>query len=82
MAHARGDRGAPSSVATGGFYQHSFDRSEQMNLVRVLLPADAGIFPEISAGQHRFTVRFLRWRGVDERPVQVNQDVRFQLALC
>jgi cell division protein ZapD len=69
-------------AATAGFYQHSFDRTEQVNLVRVLLPASAGIFPEISAGQHRFTVRFLRWRGVEERPVQVNQDVRFLLALC
>jgi cell division protein ZapD len=68
--------------ATGGLYQHSFDRSEQTNLVRVLLPANAGIYPEISAGQHRFTVRFLRWRGVDERPAQVGQDVRFLLALC
>jgi cell division protein ZapD len=73
---------AAENVATGGFYQHNFDRSEQMNLVRVLLPASAGLYPEISAGQHRFTVRFLRWRGVDERPLQVNHDVRFQLALC
>jgi cell division protein ZapD len=70
------------NVAAGGFYQHSFDRSEQMNLVRVLLSSNAGLYPEISAGQHRFTVRFLRWRGVDERPLQVSQDVRFQLALC
>jgi cell division protein ZapD len=69
-------------VATGGFHQHNFDRSEQVSLVRVLLPASAGTYPEISAGQHRFTVRFLRWRGVDERPIQVNQDVRFLLALC
>jgi len=73
---------ATENVAVTGFYQHSFDRSEQMNLVRVLLPANAGMYPEISAGQHRFTVRFLRWRGVDERPLQVNQDVRFLLALC
>jgi cell division protein ZapD len=50
--------------------------------VRVQLPVDAGMFPEISAGQHRFTIRFVRWRGVDARPVQVNQDVRFQLAIC
>jgi cell division protein ZapD len=48
----------------------------------VLLPASAGFYPEVSAGPHRFTLRFLRWRSVDERPVQVNQDVRFQLAIC
>ena len=70
------------SVAGTGLYQQSFDRNEQMNLVRVLLPSQAGIFPEISAGQHRFTVRFVRWRGVDARPSQVTQDVRFLLAVC
>ncbi len=69
-------------VAHAGFFQHGFDRSEQPNLVRVLLPISGGIYPEISAGQHRFTVRFVRWRGVDARPVQVNQDVRFHLAVC
>jgi cell division protein ZapD len=73
---------ASERVATGGLYQHTVDRSEQLNLVRVLLPSSAGIFPEISAGQHRFTVRFLRWRGVDTRPLPLNQDVRFLLALC
>jgi cell division protein ZapD len=69
-------------VAHGGMYQHSFDRNDQASLVRVVLPPNAGIFPEISAGQHRFTIRFVRWRGVDARPAQVNQDVRFELAIC
>lgn len=69
-------------VAQGGMYQHSFDRNDQASLVRVQLPANGGIFPEISAGQHRFTIRFVRWRGVDARPAQVSQDVRFELAIC
>ena len=73
---------AKPQVATGGLYQHAFDRSEQASLVRVLLPASVGMFPEISAGQHRFTIRFVRWRGVDSRPAQVSQDVRFELAIC
>jgi cell division protein ZapD len=69
-------------VAQNGLYQHAFDRSEQASLVRVSLPSNAGIFPEISAGAHRFTIRFVRWRGVDARPAQITQDVRFQLAIC
>ena len=73
---------ATPQVASGGLYQHAFDRSEQASLVRVLLPAGSGMFPEISAGQHRFTIRFVRWRGVDDRPAQINQDVRFELAIC
>jgi cell division protein ZapD len=73
---------ATPQVAPGGMFQHGFDRGEQASLVRVLMPANGGIFPEVSAGQHRFTIRFVRWRGVDARPAQVTQDVRFQLAIC
>jgi cell division protein ZapD len=69
-------------IATAGLFQHGFDRTEQASLVRVLLPANGGVYPEISAGQHRFTIRFVRWRGVDTRPMQINQDVRFDLAIC
>lgn len=69
-------------MATQGMYQHNMDRGAEPNLVRVLLPAAAGIYPEISAGKHRFTVRFVQWQGTDLRPVQVQRDVRFLLALC
>ena len=69
-------------VAAGGMYHHNLDRNESFNLVRVILPSDSGLYPEISAGQHRFTVRFVRWQGVDQRPIQAAQSVRFMLALC
>ena len=69
-------------IATGGMYQHSMDRSEQPLLVRVLVAADVGAFPKISAGKHRFTVRFVTWEGIDARPKQVTEDIPFRLALC
>jgi cell division protein ZapD len=69
-------------VAIGGLYQHSLDRSESFNLVRVMLPAATGLYPEISAGQHRFTIRLVRWQGAEARAAQASQDVRFWLALC
>ena len=62
---------AAPQVGAGRLVPARFDRNDQASLVRVLLPANAGIFPEISAGQHRFTIRFVRWRGVDARPAQV-----------
>jgi cell division protein ZapD len=70
------------TVAEGGLYQHNLPRNEQFNLVRIILPAHRGFFPEISAGQHRFIVRFVRWRGVQERPTPATQDVRFMLGLA
>ena len=69
-------------LAPGGMYQHSPTRSDQLTLIRVLLPAGASIYPEISGGQHRFTIRFLTWAGIEARPSQSPADVRFLLALC
>lgn len=69
-------------IAIGGMYQHSMDRSEQPSLVRVVIENDIGAFPEISAGKHRFTVRFVTWEGIDARPTQVTEDIPFRLALC
>ncbi len=70
------------ALARGGMYQHSPTRSDQLTLIRVLLPAGANIYPEISGGQHRFTIRFLTWTGIDNRPSQTAEDVRFLMALC
>ena len=68
--------------APNGLYQRTLDKQGQYNLVRILLPAGSGMFPEISAGPHRFTVRFVEWLGVSTRPRQVSDTIQFRLALC
>ena len=69
-------------TAAAGMYQRNMERSTEPTLVRVLLPAGSRLYPEISAGKHRFTVRFLKWQGTDDRAVAVERDVRFLLAMC
>jgi cell division protein ZapD len=51
-------------------------------LLRINLPDDSTLYPEISGSQHRFTVRFLEWSTVDSRAVQTGHDVPFQLSIC
>lgn len=68
-------------VAAAGLYQHQTERQAQISLARVAIPSDLNLYPEISAGRHRVTVRFVRWNGVDVRPTQAADDVRFLLAL-
>lgn len=68
--------------APNGLYQRTLDKPGQHNLVRILLPDGSGIFPEISAGPQRFTVRFVEWLGVASRPRQASGAVEFHLALC
>ena len=50
-------------------------------MIRVRLPGDNRLFPEVSGSKHRFSIRFLdasNW----EHPVQTQQDVAFQLTTC
>lgn len=69
-------------VAEAGFFQHNLDRNDHYDLIRVLTYPGTGLYPEISAGsQHRFTIRFVEWQGVNERPKQTSRDVEFLLSL-
>lgn len=70
------------AVANAGFYQQQFESAAQCQIVRVVMPGNAETFPEISGGKHRFTVRFYSQRQTSSRAVQVQDDVRFELACC
>lgn len=69
-------------TAKGGFYQRSLETSTPCQMIRVSLPKHAGYYPEISAGRHRFTVRFMRPDNPAERPTQTEKDVEFNLLRC
>ena len=69
-------------TAPSGMYQTNLQNDVQQRLIRVLLPAAGDIYPEISAGKQRFTLRFVHWQGTDVQPVQVQHPVSFLLALC
>jgi cell division protein ZapD len=45
------------------------------------LPEGSTVFPEISAGKHRFSIRFLEPQGTD-RPAQTKQDIDFLFSSC
>ena len=70
------------SLATNGMYQHNMQKDVQCRLLRVSLPKDDTLYPEISGSQHRFTVRFLEWSTIECRAVQSGRDVAFQLSVC
>jgi cell division protein ZapD len=71
-----------NKLAVGGMYQHSMQKDARCRLLRINLPANSTLYPEISGSQHRFTVRFLEWSTIDSRAVQTKNDVAFQLSIC
>ena len=69
-------------TAMSGMYQHRMQKDASCRLLRVKLPEDSLLYPEISGSQHRFTVRFLEWSTIDSRAVQTGQDVEFKISIC
>lgn len=67
--------------AEKGFYQQSLDPAAPVQLLRVLMPYESDVFPEISAGKHRFTVRFLT-SELNKRPVQTEESIHFNFSIC
>lgn len=69
-----------SAVAQDGVYVHQ--PQGPCTLLRVLLPRSAGVYPEISAGAHRFTIRFMSFPGARQRTAQAQGALPFQLQCC
>ena len=67
-------------VAPGGIHLHMPKSAHQ--LLRVTISADGSLYPEISAGRHRYSLRFMRQHDVDARAQQTTDDVAFRLQCC
>jgi cell division protein ZapD len=69
-------------VAVGGTFAINFERDTTLQLLRICVPQESGIYPEISGSHHRCSVRFLAWHGLASRPSQAEGDIAFQLITC
>ena len=77
------DSAVPKQVtAENGFFQQSLDPQQSNQLLRISIPANRIYYPEISAGKHRYSVRFLNPLSIDNAPTQVKEDVPFLLSRC
>jgi cell division protein ZapD len=69
-------------IAQHGFFQKSLDTNQAIQLLRISIPVDSLCYPEISAGKHRFSVRFMKNDDPTQRPEQCKEDVNFKLMMC
>lgn len=65
-----------------GFYDQSLDPSQPNQLIRIGITKDNNLFPECSAGKHRFSIRFLEQTDPNSSPKQTQADIEFKLACC
>ena len=69
-------------LAEHGFFQKSLDTNQLVQLLSISIPADSPYYPEISAGKHRFSIRFMTNDNPAERPEQCTRDIQFHLRMC
>ena len=69
-------------VAVNGFFQMAIETSKVAQLLRIAVPEHSDCYPEISAGKHRFSVRFMSNKNPSSRPEQYQQDINFKLGMC
>lgn len=69
-------------TAVKGFFQKVIDTNQAVQLLHISIPATHNCYPEISAGKHRFSVRFMINPNPYTRPEQFTEDVDFRLKIC
>jgi cell division protein ZapD len=69
-------------TAIKGFFQKVIDTNQAVQLLHISVPATLECYPEISAGKHRFSVRFMINPNPFTRPEQFTEDVSFRLRMC
>lgn len=69
-------------TAAKGFFQKVIDTNQAVQLLHISVPATDDCYPEISAGKHRFSVRFMINPNPFTRPEQFTEDVAFRLRIC
>lgn len=72
---------AEFKTAHHGFYEMTLDSKVPNQLLRIELPENYTLYPEISAGRHRLCLRFLEPTFRD-RDRQIDDDVTFKLTCC
>ena len=71
-----------NEIAASGFFQKSIDTNQSIQLLRISIDPGSDYYPEISAGKHRFSIRFTSNKDPSGRPEQCAEDINFKLNLC
>jgi|TARA_B100001250_G_scaffold72479_1_gene58889 cell division protein ZapD len=71
-----------NETAKDGMFLYELSKDNNIIMITISINKNVNYYPEISAGKHRFTVRFIEWVSINEHTSQVTNDVNFDLSLC
>ena len=61
---------------------HTQKSQDGFHLIRISIPANECLYPEISAGRQRFSVRFMQQDSALQRETHIAKPITFKLSLC
>lgn len=70
-----------TETAQAGFYQQALDQQHTLQLIRIKVPKDIMVYPELSIGRHRLVIRFMQ-ANLQQRAFQTKDDIVFELIRC
>lgn len=78
------ERSKPQQVmCENGFYHQTLEPNQPIELIRVGISSEHKIFPEISAGRHRLSLRLLRPDFINSgRASQISDNLSVELSCC
>ena len=65
-----------------GYYEKISNDSSVIQIIKIDLDSQLAVYPEISSGKHRLTIRFFDFENSTERPSQTTRDIDFKLTDC
>ena len=71
---------ATTETATNGVFQLNASNDSELIIVQPI--GDEQVFPEISGGRHRVFIRFLEFKGINDKTSQTTRNIKFQLKTC
>jgi cell division protein ZapD len=70
------------TTAKRGYFQEALKDNRQLQLIRVSIDRSENMYPEISAGKMRYSIRFFSRNSIEEKAAQVMADVNFKISTC
>lgn len=78
----RSSAAAITVTAEKGNYTISPETQQAVQMLQIGVPPEHQVFPAVSGGRHRISIRFLEQPSTEERAKQHNGDVPFSLVMC
>lgn len=71
-----------TEIAEEGFFQKTFTGPQEVQLLQVYTSHEKLIYPEVSSGRQRVSIRFFQINDLADRASQTHSDVEFEFQYC